>query len=126
MSEQVEDMVNCPKHYTSFTLAAEPILICEHLSFCLGNAVKYILRAGLKGSPEKELEDYKKAEYYIVRETAHVVSHEAKFAFNILKDAFPEDKRTIVEQLLSNQVTEAFIKVRAKIEELENKFNESK
>lgn len=124
MSEQVEDVVNCPKHYTSFTLAAEPILICEHLNFCLGNAVKYILRAGLKGSPEKELEDYKKAEYYIVRESTYVVSHEAKFAFNILKDAFPEDKRTIIEQLLSNQVIEAVCKVRTKIEELEEKFNE--
>lgn len=126
MSEQVEDMVNCPKHYTSFTLAAEPILICEHLSFCLGNAVKYILRAGLKGSPEKELEDYKKAEYYIVRESTYVVSHEAKFAFNILKDAFPEDKRTVIAQLLSNQVIEAVCKIRKKIKELEEKFNESK
>lgn len=124
MSEQVEDVINYPKHYTSYTLAAEPILICEHLSFCLGNAVKYILRAGLKGSPEKELEDYKKAEYYIVRESTYVVSHEAKFAFNILKDAFPEDKRTIIEQLLSNQVIEAVCKVRTKIEELEEKFNE--
>jgi hypothetical protein len=34
------------------------------LDFCLGNTVKYISRAGKK-SPEKELEDLKKALWYL-------------------------------------------------------------
>jgi hypothetical protein len=35
------------------------------MNFCLGNAVKYIWRADLKGN---DIEDLKKAEWYIQRE----------------------------------------------------------
>lgn len=59
------DAVNQPKHYTSHASGVECIQITEHMSFCLGNAIKYIWRASLKG---KELEDLRKAAYYIDRE----------------------------------------------------------
>ncbi|NDG32928.1 DUF3310 domain-containing protein, partial [bacterium] len=48
------DTVNNPKHYTSHPSGVECIEITEHMNFCLGNAVKYIWRASLKG---KEIED---------------------------------------------------------------------
>ncbi len=122
----VEDMVNSPKHYTGYSMVVEPIIICKELSFCIGNAVKYIVRAGLKGTPEKELEDYKKAGYYITAGVTESISETALQVFNIVKDAFPEDKRHIIELLLNEDTMDAYVEVNKKIEELENKFNESK
>jgi hypothetical protein len=54
-----------PAHYTS--LQPEPIEVIEswELGFCLGNAVKYIARAGRKGD---RVEDLKKAAWYLQRE----------------------------------------------------------
>ena len=43
------DMVNQPPHYTAHPSGVECIEITEHMSFCLGNAVKYIWRADEKG-----------------------------------------------------------------------------
>jgi len=45
----------------------ECIQITEHLNFCLGNAVKYIWRAGEKDQA-KEIEDLEKASWYLLRE----------------------------------------------------------
>ncbi|QNE90271.1 DUF3310 domain-containing protein [Corynebacterium incognita] len=61
------DPVNNPSHYTGFSNGAEVIDITENLNFCRGNAVKYIARAGQK-DPAKELEDLRKARWYIERE----------------------------------------------------------
>lgn len=59
------DMVNHPKHYNDHPSGVECIDIIEHMNFCLGNAVKYIWRADLKGDA---IEDLKKARFYIDRE----------------------------------------------------------
>lgn len=59
------DVVNHPKHYTQHPSGVECIDITEHMNFNLGNAVKYIWRADLKGDA---IEDLKKAEFYIKRE----------------------------------------------------------
>ena len=61
------DAVNHPKHYTSHPSGVECIQITEHLNFCLGNAVKYIWRAGEKDQ-EKEIEDLEKGAWYLARE----------------------------------------------------------
>lgn len=63
------DMVNKPPHYHEIGL--EPIVAIEAwgLGFCLGNAVKYIARAGRKGST---VEDLKKARWYLDREIAQL------------------------------------------------------
>ncbi len=59
------DIVNHPPHYTA--TAIEPIDAIEAwgLGFHLGNCVKYVARAELKGAP---LEDLKKARWYLDRE----------------------------------------------------------
>lgn len=62
-------MVNNPPHYTSHPSGIETIQITEHMGFCLGNAIKYILRADLKG---KKVEDLEKAIWYINREIARM------------------------------------------------------
>jgi hypothetical protein len=59
------DAVNHPKHYTQHPSGIECIQITEHMTFCLGNALKYVWRAGLKGD---EIEDLRKAVWYIERE----------------------------------------------------------
>ena len=61
------DMVNHPPHYTSHPSGVECIAITEHMGFCLGNAVKYIWRADLKGD---DIENLKKARWYLDREIA--------------------------------------------------------
>jgi hypothetical protein len=47
----------------------ECIQVTEHLNFCIGNAIKYLWRAGLKGAT---VEDLKKARWYIDREIARL------------------------------------------------------
>jgi hypothetical protein len=61
------DLVNHPPHYTQHPSGVECIQITEHMGFCLGNAVKYIWRADLKGN---DIEDLQKARFYIDREIA--------------------------------------------------------
>lgn len=61
------DMVNHPPHYTDHPSGVECIQITEHMGFCLGNAVKYIWRADLKGDA---ITDLQKARFYIDREIA--------------------------------------------------------
>lgn len=65
MSEQSDDPVNHPKHYTSHPSGVECITVTEHMGFNLGNAVKYIWRADLKNDA---LEDLRKSLWYIQRE----------------------------------------------------------
>lgn len=61
------DVVEKPVHYNSHPSGVECIQITEHMSFLLGNVVKYVWRADLKGDA---IEDLKKARWYIDRELA--------------------------------------------------------
>lgn len=67
----MNDPVNHPAHYTSHPSGVECIEITEHLNFCIGNAIKYLWRAGLKSD---QVEDLKKARWYIDREIARVLN----------------------------------------------------
>lgn len=69
-----EDVVNHPSHYTRFK-GIEVIQLTEQLNFCKGNAVKYIARAGAK-DVSKEVEDLKKAIWYIEREIQRIQGEE--------------------------------------------------
>lgn len=60
------DLINHPPHYTNHPSGVECIQIVEHMNFCLGNAMKYIWRAGLKNGDSTE--DLKKAVWYLNRE----------------------------------------------------------
>ena len=66
----MSDVVNKPKHYMSHPSGTECIEITEHMNFCLGNAIKYIWRAGLKS--DNAIQDLQKAAYYINREIAKI------------------------------------------------------
>jgi len=57
--------VQHPKHYNAHPSGVEAITIIEHMSFNVGNAMKYLWRADEKGEP---IEDLEKAAWYINRE----------------------------------------------------------
>lgn len=59
------DPVSAPAHYRWLPNGIEVIDITETLGFCMGNAVKYILRADHKGKP---IEDLEKSVWYLQRE----------------------------------------------------------
>ena len=64
------DNVSHPPHYADgWSNGAEVIDLTENLSFCAGNVVKYVCRAGRK-DPDKYVEDLKKARWYLDREIA--------------------------------------------------------
>jgi hypothetical protein len=65
MSTPTYDPVEHPKHYTQHPSGVECIEITEHMNFNLGNAIKYIWRAGLKN---ENIEDLRKARWYLDRE----------------------------------------------------------
>lgn len=61
----MSDSVNHPKHYRGGLYEAIKVIEAWGLGFHLGNAVKYICRADIKGTPITDLE---KARWYIDRE----------------------------------------------------------
>lgn len=74
MNTQVElaenlSAVNHPAHYNTGRIEVIDAIEDWRLGFCLGNAVKYIARAAHKGH---ELEDLKKAAWYLQREIARL------------------------------------------------------
>ena len=62
----IVDPVNHPAHYTTGKIEVIDFIEDKELDFPLGNAVKYIARAGKK-DPSKEIEDLEKAIWYIRR-----------------------------------------------------------
>ena len=62
------DPINHPAHYTTLA-GVECIDVVERFNFNRGNTIKYIWRAGHKGN---ELEDLRKAAWYLNREIERV------------------------------------------------------
>lgn len=73
---KTNEQVNHPSHYGGESNPYEAIKVIDawELGFSLGNTVKYISRAGKK-DPEKEIEDLKKAKFYLDH---HIKSLEEK------------------------------------------------
>lgn len=66
------DNVNHPSHYNDGKIEVIDYIEDKQLGFCLGNAIKYISRAGKKKSgsmsdKEKEINDLRKALWYVER-----------------------------------------------------------
>lgn len=56
------EQVNHPEHYNQHPAGIECIDVIEHMAFNIGNAIKYMWRAGLKAPNEHE-QDLRKAIY---------------------------------------------------------------
>lgn len=85
--------VNHPSHYNQYPI--EVIDLVENMTFCMGNLIKYILRAPYKG---KLKEDCQKAQWYLERQfrlnrdwTTQILYYN--------KDLFEELKRYFVDQI---------------------------
>lgn len=64
------DAVDHPSHYTSDPSGVECITVARHRNFNVGNAIKYLWRAGLKveegqDALTKQIEDLEKARWYL-------------------------------------------------------------
>jgi hypothetical protein len=66
-----KEMVNHPDHYKSNKFEVIDIIEDYKLNFNLGNACKYILRAGKKDQT-KTIEDLEKAVWYLQREISNL------------------------------------------------------
>ena len=63
---QVHEMVDHPSHYNTGKIEVIDFIEDQKLGFHLGNAVKYICRAGKK-NPVTKIEDINKAIWYLSR-----------------------------------------------------------
>lgn len=70
LAQQVNDPVNRPSHYTSDPSGIECIQITRHRNFNIGNAIKYLWRAGLK--EDAKVQDLRKAMWYIQDEIVRI------------------------------------------------------
>lgn len=82
MKEKV-DNINHPSHYCSHPSGVECITIARHYCYSIGAAIKYLWRAGLKKEQgmddrQKEIEDLKKAVWYINDRIKELESQSAK------------------------------------------------
>ena len=97
------DAVDHPPHYTAHPSGVECIQITEHMNFCVGNAVKYLWRAGQKGDA---IEDLRKAAWYIEREIkrlSKIKDAKAREAFTEYERAQQHPPRTVLlNSLLPN------------------------
>lgn len=73
-TDNVNDPIN-PSHYKSHPIGVEYIQITEHYNFNVGNAIKYLWRAGKKEGVSAS-EDLQKALWYINREIIKVTGME--------------------------------------------------
>ena len=69
------DKVKHPSHYTGQVPGIECIQVTQHFNFNLGNAIKYVWRAGAKGN---QLEDLAKAMQYLEFEIDRITKEEAR------------------------------------------------
>jgi hypothetical protein len=75
----MKETVNHPDHYGGAENPYEAIKVIRawRLNFALGNAVKYIARAGKK-DPSKHIEDLQKAVFYLQNEIANLQADDKK------------------------------------------------
>ena len=76
-----KEPVNHPDHYGGKDNPYEVIKVLRawNLGFSLGNAIKYISRAGRK-DPDKKIEDLRKAVWYIEEEIEHELERRSRKA----------------------------------------------
>ena len=83
--------VDYPPHYRAHPSGVECIEITEHMSFCLGNAVKYLWRADLK---EDAVQDLNKAVWYINREIKTIEATEKEKPRELIRHQYTESNQS--------------------------------
>lgn len=91
------DKIN-PDHYKSHPSGVECIEITQHHDFLIGNAIKYLWRAGLKNEAT-EVEDLKKAVWYIERKIK-VLEKQKPIKFSGFPEPIMSNEYTFVPEIL--------------------------
>lgn len=104
-SKNKNDQVNHPKHYTSDPSGIECIDITRHRNFNIGNAIKYLWRAGLKEDKDrklvdKQIEDLNKAIWYLVDEI-HRLGGRCTVKTDSINTCLPIDNESIINATLN-------------------------
>lgn len=104
-SKNKNDKVNHPKHYTSDPSGIECIDITRHRNFNIGNAIKYLWRAGLKEDKDrklidKQIEDLNKAVWYLVDEI-HRLGSRCTVKTDSINTCLPIDNESIIDAALN-------------------------
>lgn len=104
-SKNKNDQVNHPKHYTSDPSGIECIDITRHRNFNIGNAIKYLWRAGLKEDKDrklidKQVEDLNKAVWYLVDEI-HRLGGRCTIKTDSINTCLPIDNESIIDAALN-------------------------
>lgn len=105
VSKNKNDQVNHPKHYTSDPSGIECIDITRHRNFNIGNAIKYLWRAGLKEDKDrklidKQVEDLNKAVWYLVDEI-HRLGGRCTVKTDSINTCLPIDNESIIDAALN-------------------------
>lgn len=104
-SKNKNNQVNHPKHYTSDPSGIECIDITRHRNFNIGNAIKYLWRAGLKEDKDrklidKQVEDLNKAVWYLVDEI-HRLGSRCTVKTDSINTCLPIDNESIIDAALN-------------------------
>ena len=104
-SKNKNDQVNHPKYYTSDPSGIECIDITRHRNFNIGNAIKYLWRAGLKEDKDrklidKQIEDLNKAVWYLVDEI-HRLDGRCTVKTDSINTCLPIDNESIIDAALN-------------------------
>lgn len=104
-SKNKNDQVNHPKYYTSDPSGIECIDITRHRNFNIGNAIKYLWRAGLKEDKDrklidKQVEDLNKAVWYLVDEI-HRLGGRCTVKTDSINTCLPIDNESIIDATLN-------------------------
>lgn len=104
-SKNKNDQINHPKHYTSDPSGIECIDITRHRNFNIGNAIKYLWRAGLKEDKDrklidKQIEDLNKAVWYLVDEI-HRLGGRCTVKTDSINTCLPIDNESIIDATLN-------------------------
>lgn len=113
------DMVNQPPHYKDASgIECKEITCHRKMPFSLGNAIKYLYRAGSKGDL---LEDLKKAEWYL--RVAYLNDERAPKAVEVRLLEVAAHRKTAAGRALNaislHEVAAAYQSVKSEIEKLE-------
>ena len=104
-SKNKNDQVNHPKHYTSDPSGIECIDVTRHRNFNIGNAIKYLWRAGFKEDKDrklidKQIEDLNKAVWYLVDEI-HRLGGRCTVKTDSINTCLPIDNESIIDATLN-------------------------
>lgn len=96
----MNDTVNHPSHYTDGKIEVIDFIEQKNLNFHRGNAVKYIARAGKK-DPKKEVEDLRKAVWYLNHEIKRLTGENPNAA--LISEVIEEVERAVDKARLDNE-----------------------